>query len=149
VATPLRKGFSGFRQHMLSTLLPANVEKKTPPPAPITLLSYGNMEYHARTVMLLEDRCFYIIKRGYIGLSPKGIMPGDVISVLAWIKRSLCNANIAARHVLQRHFCHLGNILSGERFTCPWASMNQHDKSTSLSGNEIVLSPAFLAIAVM
>jgi hypothetical protein len=80
---PLHEEFSGFRQHMLSKLLPVSAGNNQPSQPPLTIIGYENLEYHTRAVTNSEDRCFYITKKGYIGLGPRGIKRGDVISILA------------------------------------------------------------------
>jgi hypothetical protein len=82
-SAPLHSEFTGFRRYMLSKLAepsPAEPEGSQPP---ITMISYEHMDYHGRVVSLSENRCFYLTKKGYIGLGPKEIQPGDVVCVLA------------------------------------------------------------------
>jgi hypothetical protein len=68
---------------MLSKLLPVSAGNNQPSQPPLTIIGYENLEYHTRAVTNSEDRCFYITKKGYIGLGPRGIKRGDVISILA------------------------------------------------------------------
>jgi hypothetical protein len=73
--------FADFVGHMGSKLDPAPLEEPEEPP--LILIAHEAREYFERAISISEDKCFFITKRGYIGLGPKGMQGEDVICVLA------------------------------------------------------------------
>ena len=82
---PLYEEWKGFSNHMLKCAQEAREGKKEneEEKSKLTVITYGQMEYHIRPPRLCEDRCFFITQRGYIGLGPKDMRGGDLVVVLA------------------------------------------------------------------
>lgn len=50
---------------------------------PVILATHENLEYQLRVRQFCQDRCFFVTMKGYMGLGPKGMEPGDMLAVLA------------------------------------------------------------------
>jgi hypothetical protein len=62
---------------------PAPPEESDSSERQLILILHESREYFGRAILISEDKCFSITNKGYIGLGPKGMKPGDVICVLA------------------------------------------------------------------
>jgi hypothetical protein len=50
---------------------------------PLIFIEEESIEYQWRVQQFCQDRCFFVTMKGYMGLGPKGMKPGDVLAVIA------------------------------------------------------------------
>ena len=79
--------FPLWRHRIFSSPHPPSLDPQPPDPSesePLLIVeSFENIEYQLRVTDFCTHRPFFITRKGYIGLGPKGTKAGDVVAVFA------------------------------------------------------------------